>query len=147
MNHNQSLHTYSWLETGYWDSWRSRQLEVQTVRYPDTQNTGILGYLIYYLELNEKSNCLSQNAFLMSTGSPQVILIRCSYLSYPISITLVAYDQQKRAVHTHSKFIDIVVFYYFLFSGVIRCYMNIIYQTLILFQSIPVGLLQKYLKK
>ena len=83
----------------------------------------------------------------MSTGSLQVILIRCSYFSYHNYINLVAYDQQKRAVHLHSKFIEFVVFYYFLFLGVIRCSMNIIYQTLILFQSIPVGLLQKYLRK
>ena len=82
----------------------------------------------------------------MSTGSPQVILIRCSYLSYHISITLAVYDQQKRAVHLLCKFIEFVVFYYFLFSGVIRCSINIIDQTLILFQSIPLGLLEKCLK-
>ena len=51
----------------------------------------------------------------MSTGSPQVILIICSYFSYHNSITLVVYDQQKRAVHLHSKFIEFVVFYYFFF--------------------------------
>ena len=82
----------------------------------------------------------------MSTGSPQVILIRCSYLSYHVSITLAEYDQQKRAVHLYNKFIEFGLFFV-CFLGVIRCSMNIIDQILIIIQIIPVGLLQKKSQK